>query len=330
MPLEQTPDIIAEKAINVSIGTAGVLGLADVVQTDPPTTAYLMLGGQCARDCAFCAQARSSQARANALSRVIWPPMALDETIRRIDDASRAAGLQRACFQVTSAPGYLSRAAELLRAMKERTAIPLSASVAARDLADVEKLLEAGAERLGLALDAATPAIYRTIKGGDWGRACALLLDAAARFPGRISTHLMAGLGETEQEMVALVQRLRDHGVTIGLFAFTPVPGTRLAHHPQPPLAAYRRLQAARFLIVSGASRAEEMRFDDQGCINHLGLPVSALPEALGHAFQTSGCPGCNRPYYNERPGGTLYNYPRPLTREEAARAMADMDLPSR
>ncbi|MCW3977503.1 MAG: radical SAM protein, partial [Candidatus Bathyarchaeota archaeon] len=25
----------------------------------------------------------------------------------------------------------------------------------------------------------------------------------------------------------------------------------------------------------------------------------------------TSGCPGCNRPYYNERPGGPLYNYPR-------------------
>ena len=36
--------------------------------------------------------------------------------------------------------------------------------------------------------------------------------------------------------------------------------------------------------------------------------------------FETSGCPGCNRPYYNERPGGMLYNYPRPLTAAEAAR----------
>ena len=37
-----------------------------------------------------------------------------------------------------------------------------------------------------------------------------------------------------------------------------------------------------------------------------------------GQAFQTSGCPGCNRPYYNERPGRTMFNYPRPLTPEES------------
>ena len=50
------------------------------------------------------------------------------------------------------------------------------------------------------------------------------------------------------------------------------------------------------------------------------------FPEALrdyliekipGDAFQTVGCPGCNRPYYNERPSGPLYNYPRDLTMEE-------------
>jgi len=43
------------------------------------------------------------------------------------------------------------------------------------------------------------------------------------------------------------------------------------------------------------------------------------LEEALelGSPFQTSGCPGCNRPYYNEKPSGPIYNYPRSLTREE-------------
>jgi len=39
-----------------------------------------------------------------------------------------------------------------------------------------------------------------------------------------------------------------------------------------------------------------------------------------GEAFRTSGCPGCNRPYYNERPSGPFYNYPRGLTEEEARR----------
>ena len=27
-------------------------------------------------------------------------------------------------------------------------------------------------------------------------------------------------------------------------------------------------------------------------------------------AVLTSGCPGCNRPFYNERPRGPIYNYP--------------------
>jgi len=46
-----------------------------------------------------------------------------------------------------------------------------------------------------------------------------------------------------------------------------------------------------------------------------------------GEPFRTSGCPDCNRPFYNERPSGPLYNYPRPLTTEEAARAIQDMEV---
>jgi biotin synthase-related radical SAM superfamily protein len=29
-----------------------------------------------------------------------------------------------------------------------------------------------------------------------------------------------------------------------------------------------------------------------------------------GEPFKTSGCPDCNRPFYNESPGETIYNYP--------------------
>jgi biotin synthase len=61
------------------------------------------------------------------------------------------------------------------------------------------------------------------------------------------------------------------------------------------------------------------MRFDDGGRIVDYGVPQSFLDEALelGTAFQTSGCPGCNRPYYNEKPSGPIYNYPRPLSPDE-------------
>jgi biotin synthase-related radical SAM superfamily protein len=33
--------------------------------------------------------------------------------------------------------------------------------------------------------------------------------------------------------------------------------------------------------------------------------------------FQTSGCPDCNRPFYNEKPSGPFYNYPRKLEIKE-------------
>jgi biotin synthase-related radical SAM superfamily protein len=46
-----------------------------------------------------------------------------------------------------------------------------------------------------------------------------------------------------------------------------------------------------------------------------------------GEAFETSGCADCNRPYYNEQPGGPLYNYPRPLTSEETQRAIQEMEI---
>ncbi|HUT17269.1 MAG TPA: radical SAM protein, partial [Acidobacteriota bacterium] len=36
-----------------------------------------------------------------------------------------------------------------------------------------------------------------------------------------------------------------------------------------------------------------------------------------GKPFLTSGCPDCNRPFYNEKPSGPIYNYPRNIRLEE-------------
>ena len=35
------------------------------------------------------------------------------------------------------------------------------------------------------------------------------------------------------------------------------------------------------------------------------------------NAFFTSGCPGCNRPFYTSKPSGPIYNYPRKLKENE-------------
>lgn len=309
----------------VSLGTASVLGLAEAPMDAAPTTAYLMLGGRCAGDCAFCAQARSSHSRNGMLSRVTWPPYAAHAVAEACAAAYERGAIGRACFQVTMGPGAIERAMAAVRRLAGCCQVPICASAMPRDLDDVAALLEAGAERVTIALDAATEAVYRRVKSGSYARILALLEEAAARFPGHIGTHLIVGLGETEREMAGRIQWALDRGIIVALFAFTPVPGTAMERIAPPSLDHYRRVQAARWLMVRGSARAEEMAFDHAGRIVALGVPSDELTALLadGEAFRTSGCPDCNRPYYNERPGGVLYNYPRPLTKAEARREMA-------
>jgi len=312
--------------INTSSGTATVLGLSEAFIDAPPTTAYLLVGERCERDCSFCTQARSSRAPAQALSRVIWPPYEEKKTLLALKEAYQSGKIQRACLQVTVNPGYLLRTEEIIAQLQ---GIPVSASVAVSNLDQVAQLLNSGLEIVGLSLDAANEEVYRRVKGSSFAQALGFIEEAAKRFPGRIATHLIVGLGETEEEMAWLIQRLHDRGVIVALFAFTPNPGTALENQKPPSLSTYRRVQIARHLIVHNWARVESFTFSPQGTIVDFGLEPEKLLHALhdGQAFQTSGCPGCNRPYYNERPGGPLYNYPRPLTPGEIQQALRGAGL---
>jgi uncharacterized radical SAM superfamily protein/biotin synthase-related radical SAM superfamily protein len=340
-------------SLRVSAGTEAVLGLRQRPMQAAPTTAYLMLdGGGCAMDCAFCAQARDSQARADALSRVVWPAYPTETVVEALRDVpvrtrplpppgppdegstAPAAGerglpredasslLRRVCFQVTVHRGALEEVQAAVRAVRQVTARPISVAIRPAGSGAIAALLDGGVDAIGLGLDCATEAVYRTIKGAGWRKMVALVEEACRRFPGHIRVHLMVGLGETEAELCRAIQAIYDWGGAVGLFAFTPVRGTPLAGRPQPSLDAYRRMQAARFLIDRRLVRVEDLSFA-AGRLTSFGRPDWRTLLADGTAFRTSGCPGCNRPFYNERPGGILYNYPEPLSPEEAARALA-------
>lgn len=309
--------------INVSIGTAVVLGLAHATMAVAPTTAYLMLGGRCLMNCAFCTQARDSQAGALHLSRVTWPEYDLEEVAERLAKAAAGDAVRRACLQVTVTGQAFQQSLAVLQRVKEVCTLPFDVAILPQNLEQVSRLVEAGADHIGFGLDAACERVFCQVKGGNWARHLALIEATARRFPGRSAVHLIVGLGETEEEMVGRVQWAHDLGITVGLFAFTPVRGTHLAGHPPPPLAVYRRMQMARWLIVHDLGRAEGMVFDGQGALLSFGRPVPAV----GQAFQTSGCPDCNRPFYNEQPGGPLYNYPRNLTAAETQAAIEEMEI---
>ena len=335
-------DSVISSNINVSIGTAGVLGLAEVAMDVAPTTAYLMLGGRCSMSCGFCAQARTSHASALNLSRVTWPEFSLAQTINRLARAVERGVICRCCLQVTAGQGYYERTLGVVKAIKAATGVPLDAAILPPTMDHVAELIAVGVDHIGFGLDAASEQVFHRVKGGNWTRSLQLVEETARRYPGRATAHLIVGLGETEREMVETIQALHDWGVIVGLFAFTPVRGTEMAHVPPPPLEAYRRMQAARHLIARGLARADDFTFSPKGpwsfgtvpngpvrCprtkgrLTDWGLPQLPALLADGVAFQTSGCPDCNRPYYNERPGGPMYNYARPLSPAEIQRALA-------
>ncbi|MHB9057946.1 MAG: radical SAM protein [Bacillota bacterium] len=325
------PEPRPEKAprLRVSVGTGTAIGLNQVRADCLPTTAYLMVGERCDRNCGFCPQARESGARADLLSRVTWPAADDPETvIAAVADSHEAAtqggeGIKRVCFQVVHDRASLGETFEAVRSTRRRSSVPICVSVFLNDQAVVAQLFEAGADHVTMPIDVVGEDLHRRVKGGSFASALKRVEEAAARWPGKIGTHLIVGLGETEEDMVRLIARLVGQGVTIGLFAFTPVRGTELAAQAPPDLASYRRIQAANWLLGQRRIGPDDLVFAD-GRLAGFRRPSAAVRSwlAAGEAFRTAGCPDCNRPYYNERPGGVIYNYPRPLTADEAVAAV--------
>lgn len=313
--------------IRLSIGTAELLEFNHTVSQTLPTTAYLMLGEHCTNNCSFCTQAKNSSGseQGSRLSRVTWPKYLLADTVKGLKNPWKNGSLKRICIQTVHCDDSTAKLTEIVSLFKEKLpALPLSISAALDSLEAIREVFDAGADIVNLALDGATKTVYEDTKKRPWDTAWSLLEEASKAFPGRINTHIIAGLGEREKHIAATVQKCTDLGIGVGLFAFTPVKGTFLENMPQPPLTSYRRLQTAVFLIKGRAVREEQFSYDNQGTITDFGIPTDSLKDYLssGKAFETSGCPGCNRPFYNESPRQTPYNYPRPLTSEEIGQAI--------
>ncbi len=321
--------------VRVSIGTASVLGLLKYRLAVPPTTAYLMTytEGSCLANCSFCAQARDHSADKDRLSRVEWP----DYPLARVMEGFRAPALpvlERVCVQVINYPGFLDDTVSLVRLMRDETGLPVSVDTCPVDRGSLIRLREAGAEMVSIPLDGATEVIFDEIKGAGvkgpyrWETHMEALEAAVQVFgEGNVGSNLIVGLGETEREAATLIQRLHDMKVKTVLFAFTPLPGTRLEDLPPPRMDKYRRIQAARHLIVNGNAELADLSFDEEGRITGYGVDLEPVL-GDGVAFMTTGCPGCNRPFYNERPSGPFYNYPRPLTEEEVGMVLEDLNGP--
>ncbi|MCL2288875.1 MAG: radical SAM protein [Candidatus Bathyarchaeota archaeon] len=313
--------------IRVSLGTALCLGLLEGKMDVSPTTAYLMtyVDGKCTANCGFCPQARNSGSSADMLSRVTWPCFFLSSVTAALGTAIKSGKIKRVCIQALNIPNVFLQLEALIKEIKKHD-IPVSVSCQPLDRQNIQLLKNVGVDRIGIALDAVTETVFCKIKGVgadsvySWSREVDLLKEALLIFGvGNVSTHFIVGLGETEKEVAETIQWCVNLGVLPALFAFTPIRGTAMEMYPPPDVVSYRRLQLVRYLLVYGVTCLEHVRFNANGELVSFGVNMATLEDILnsGKPFQTSGCPNCNRPFYNEKPSGPLYNYPKSLNKQE-------------
>ncbi len=304
------------------------LGLIKGKQDAPPTTAYLMTYklGKCTANCGFCPQAKASKSNIELLSRVTWPTFPTLEVLSALTEDAEKNKISRVSIQAQNYPQVFGDLEAIVAEIKKRLEVAVSVSCQPQNRENIVGLAEAGVDRVGIALDAATEALFDKVKGKGaggsytWQNQFLRLSQALDVFrEGNVSTHLIVGLGETEKQAVDIIQKCVDMGVLPALFAFTPVYGTTLEKRAPPELVSYRRIQLARHLIVQGKTRFTDMQFTPKGRIKTYGLTNEELNKEIesGVPFQTSGCPNCNRPFYNEKPSGPIYNYPKKISKKE-------------
>lgn len=328
-PPEQSPEFVRlSLAAAMTLGLAGGsffrgarLGCINLLLTYP---------GGCRANCAFCGLARANRPqqgdpRYEKFIRVAWKSYPLDEVLARC--AAAPPWVERICVSMITHPQAKADTLEVCRRARAATGLPVSLLIAPTllDEDDLRRMQQAGADRVGVAIDAATPELFEKLRGRSvggphrWQHYWRIFEQALKVFgPGMVGVHLIHGLGETEQELVLAMDRAKGLGGGTHLFCFFPERFSALAQRPQPPASGYRRAQMARWLIDQGLARAAGMAFDQQGRVLDFGVAPEVLRQALasGRPFMTSGCPGasgevaCNRPFGNEKPGPDLRNYP--------------------
>jgi len=317
-----------------------------------PTSINLLLhfNDGCRANCLYCGQARESPPKPidRDLIRVPWPLRSLDDVIEALKRVERC-GLSfrpwRVCVASITNPRSVSALKEVVKRIRRSVSIPITALVTPTLFReeDFRELWRLGVDRIGIPIDCANPTLFDLLRGRKargphrWERYLRGFEEAIEVFGrGRVGIHIIVGLGETEKDCVDLMQRIHDMGGETHLFAFYPEPYSVLSDWPRVHRGQYRRVQLARYLIDTEIARAEEMKFNSWGQITDFGIPKHILNEIIesGLPFTTSGCPGCNRPWANERPSDeTPMNFPwipRGTEIEIIKHELADYETPPR
>ncbi|MGD0942972.1 MAG: radical SAM protein [Acidimicrobiales bacterium] len=281
----------------------------------------------CRSDCGYCglARTRPGSYEDKSFIRVEWPLVRTDDLVERV--ALFEPGLTRLCISMVTHGRAYRDTCDIARRIAERVRTPVSVLVAPPTLRRerLETFRSIGVDMIGIGLDAVTEKLFRSIRtevpagGLKWEKYWEVVTDARDIFgPWKVNVHTLVGLGESDQDLLALFVALRDRQIFSYLFCFNPEPDSRMAAQPQPSLRRWRRVQLARHLIEVEGYGLEQFGFDSGGGIARVRADRSAIEEVVadGRAFMTNGCPGekgepgCTRPYGSYRPGESFRDYP--------------------
>ena len=292
----------------------GYCGLAANRSSPPRLNAEVPLRDQTSRP--------SGASAAGTFIRVRWPLYSLESILEKMKEARHP--FQRVCVSMVTHPRAVDDCCAVINSVRSGTGLPVSALISPTIMNgkdDMRRIKEAGADRVGIAIDAATEKLFDALRGKGvsgphkWERYFTALDEAVTVFGAyNAGVHLIVGIGETESEMARIIDQCHQKGAVTHLFSFYPEQGSPMEHHPRPSMGRYRRMQLARYLINESICSYQDFTFSSKGELAGFGIDIGPFIEK-GFPFMTSGCPGrdgtvaCNRPFGNERPSEPIRNY---------------------
>ncbi len=335
----QTPEMRSPDYVQMSTAAAITLGIMPGKMYRCECTRCLNLlltyPEGCRANCAYCGLARHREADRDYADRnfirVDWPAVPVADIVETVAADGENTPFHRMCISMITHPNSDEDTVTVLKAWTDRidpATVPVSilSNPTTMTRGDVETLHGLGADIFTVALDAATPDLFDRTRGKgvqsphNWKKYWEVLQDARDIFGAeKFGAHLIVGMGESEHDVITVIQQLRDMGGHSHMFCFFPEQGSLMDHLPATPRDQWRRVQVARYLIDYCGARIDHMTFDEHGRVSDFGLPKGELDTIIdgGLPFRTSGCPGkfqddisaCDRPY-GDSPPSDIASFP--------------------
>jgi radical SAM protein (TIGR04043 family) len=193
--------------------------------------------GNRSTSCQFCAIGQSLAKKATIAEKT---PAMLAEVAKAARDLDHVAHV----VLTTGTPATPDRGASVLadaaRAIRDAAGLPIQAQCEPpADFRWFGRLAAAGVGSLGMHLEAVTERVRQKIMPGKAEVPLATYFEAFAAAVevfgrGQVSTYILAGLGDTELEILEVCRKLVAVGVYPFVVPFVPIAGTPLERHPAP------------------------------------------------------------------------------------------------